>query len=96
MGLLNALRRMGFAKGQMTVHGFRGTFSTLLNERKLEWGFDGDIIEAQLAHKEGDKIRAAYNHASYLEQRRALLQRWADYLDELRDSAGRSVARGRI
>ena len=96
MGLLNALRRMGFAKGQMTVHGFRGTFSTLLNERKLEWGFDGDIIEAQLAHKEGDKVRVAYNHASYLEQRRALLQRWADYLDELRDSAGRSVARGRI
>ena len=56
-----------------------------MNEKKLEWGFDGDIIEAQLAHKEQNTVRDAYNHASYLDKRRELLQRWADYLDELRN-----------
>jgi integrase len=49
-----------------------------------EQGFDPDHIEKQLAHKEKDKIRDAYNHASYLEQRRALMQAWADHLNELR------------
>jgi integrase len=60
-------------------------FSTMLNERKLAWGIDRDVIEAQLAHKEENAVRGAYNHASYLEQRRDMLQNWADYLDELRD-----------
>ncbi|MDR2124885.1 MAG: hypothetical protein LBP38_07915 [Desulfovibrio sp.] len=67
----------------MTVYGFRAMFSTLFNEQ----GFDPDHIEKQLAHKEKDKIRDAYNHASYLEQRRTLMQAWADYLDELRAKA---------
>ena len=84
MALLNGIRRMGFSKEEMTIHGFRAMFSTILNEKKLEWGFDGDIIEAQLAHKEQNAVRDAYNHASYLDKRRELLQRWADYLDELR------------
>lgn len=44
----------------MTIHGFRAMFSTILNEKKLEWGFDGDIIEAQLAHKEQNAVRGAY------------------------------------
>jgi integrase len=83
VGLLNALRRMGYSKDVMTVHGFRAMFSTLFNEQ----GFDPDHIEKQLAHKEKDKIRDAYNHASYLEQRRTLMQAWADYLDELRAKA---------
>lgn len=87
MALLNALRRMGYGKEDMTVHGFRGTFSTMLNEKKLEWGFDSDVIEAQLAHKEKSAVRGAYNHASYLEQRRRLMQMWADYLDALRSGA---------
>lgn len=84
MALLNAIRRMGFGKEEMTIHGFRAMFSTILNEKKLEWGFDGDIIEAQLAHKEQNAVRGAYNHASYLDKRREMLQRWADFLDELR------------
>lgn len=85
MALLNGIRRMGFSKEEMTIHGFRAMFSTILNEKKLEWGFDGDIIEAQLVHKEQNTVRDAYNHASYLDKRRELLQRWADYLDELRN-----------
>jgi integrase len=84
MGLLNALRRMGYAKGEMTVHGFRGMFSSLVNAKKLEWGIDADVIERQLAHTEGNKIRGAYNHAEYLPERRRMMSRWADYLDGLR------------
>jgi Integrase len=83
MGLLNALRRMGYEKGQMTIHGFRSMASTLLNEQ----GCRGDVIEAQLAHGERNAIRAAYNHASYTEERRAMMQGWADYLDGLRASS---------
>jgi len=84
MALLNAIRRMGFGKEDMTIHGFRAMFSTLLNEKKLAWGLDGDIIEAQLAHKEQNAVRGAYNRAEYLEPRRNMLQKWADYLDELK------------
>lgn len=79
MGLLNALRRMGYAKGVMTIHGFRSMASTLLNEQ----GYRADVIEAQLAHGEKNAIRAAYNHAEYLPERRQMMQEWADYLDEL-------------
>lgn len=84
MALLNGIRRMGFGKEEMTIHGFRAMFSTILNEKKLEWGFDADIIEAQLAHKEQNAVRGAYNHASYLDKRREMLQKWADFLDEIR------------
>lgn len=81
MGLLNAIRRMGYGKEEMTVHGFRGMASTLLNER----GYRADVIEAQLAHGDRNNIRAAYNHAQYLPERRQMMQEWADYLDELRN-----------
>lgn len=80
MGLLNALRRMGYGKEQMTVHGFRTTASTLLNEQ----GYNRDWIEAQLAHAEKNAIRDAYNRAEYLPERRKMMQEWADYLDSLR------------
>ena len=80
MGLLNALRRMGYGKEQMTVHGFRTTASTLLNEQ----GYRPDWIEAQLAHAERNPIRDAYNRAEYLPERRKMMQEWADYLDALR------------
>ena len=80
MGLLNALRRMGYAKGVMTIHGFRSLASTLLNEQ----GYRADVIEAQLAHGEKNAIRAAYNHAEYFPERRQMMQEWADYLDELK------------
>jgi hypothetical protein len=59
-------------------------FSTMLNERKLEWGFDGDVIEAQLAHKEPNAVKGAYIRTTYTEQRRDLLQKWANYLDSLK------------
>jgi integrase len=82
MGLLNALRRLGYGKDEMTVHGFRGMASTLLNEQ----GFRADVVEAQLSHHERNSVRAAYNHAEYLPERRNLMQVWADYLDGLRDA----------
>lgn len=79
--LLAALRRMGFTKEEMTVHGFRALASTLLNEQ----GYNRDWIERQLAHGERNSIRAAYNYAEYLPERRRMMQEWADYLDGLRE-----------
>ena len=80
-----ALRRMGYTKEEMTGHGFRSMASTNLNEM----GFHPDQIERQLAHVEGNKVRAAYNHAEYLPERKKMMQVWADYLDVVR--AGRDV-----
>jgi integrase len=74
---------MGYSKEQMTAHGFRSMASTRLNEL----GFPPDVIEKQLAHAERNKVRAAYNHASYLPQRREMMQFWADYLDSLKTGA---------
>jgi integrase len=81
MGLLNALRRLGYGKDKMTIHGFRSMASTLLNEQ----GYRPDVIEAQLSHGEKNAIRAAYNRAEYLPERQAMMQEYADYLDELRN-----------
>jgi integrase len=78
--VLVALRAMGYTKDQMTPHGFRSMASTLLNEN----GFNRDWIERQLAHVEGNNVRAAYNYAEYLPERRRKMQGWADDLDELR------------
>ena len=79
--MLKALERMGY-KGRMTGHGFRGVASTALNEM----GYRPDVIEAQLAHVEENRVRAAYNHARYTEERRELMQSWADYTDAVRQS----------
>lgn len=81
--LLNALRRLGYRREQMCIHSFRSIASTLLNEQ----GYRPDIIETQLSHVEGNAVRAAYNRSEYLEERRKMMQEWADYLDNLRDSA---------
>jgi integrase len=75
--LLFALYRLGY-RGLMTTHGFRALASTVLNESGL---FSPDVIERQLAHKESDKIRLAYNRAEYLEQRIAMMQWYSDWLD---------------
>jgi integrase len=81
---LNAgLRRLGFAQDEHTAHGFRSTASTMLNEQ----GFPPDVIELQLAHAERNKVRAAYNRAQRLTERRAMMQAWADYLDGLRNGS---------
>jgi integrase len=71
-----ALRRLGYSKDQMTGHGFRAMASTLLNEQ----GFPPDVIELQLAHIERNKVRAAYNRAQRLAERRQMMQAWSDYL----------------
>jgi integrase len=78
-----ALRRMGYGREQQTGHGFRAMASTLLNEQ----GWHRDAIERQLAHAERDGVRAAYNRAEYLPDRRRMMQAWADYLDVLRNGA---------
>ncbi|MEO7916457.1 MAG: tyrosine-type recombinase/integrase [Dokdonella sp.] len=75
-----ALRRLGYTGKDMTAHGFRALASTRLNEL----GYPVDHIERQLAHAERNKVRAAYNRAQYLDERRRMMQSWADYLDGLR------------
>ncbi len=82
--LLRALRRLGYEKTEMCIHGFRSIASTLLREK----GYPREIVEAQLAHKIHDAVEAAYNRAQYLEQRREMMQAWADYLDSLLLVAG--------
>ena len=79
-----ALGAVGYASNVQTVHGFRATASTMLAER-LE--FDPQIVEAQLAHAVKDANGRAYNRTSYIEQRRAMMQAWADYLDKLHTGA---------
>jgi integrase len=81
-----ALRRIGYTSEEMTAHGFRALASTLLNEQ----GWHPDLIELQLAHKERNKVRAAYNRAQRLTERRKMMQAWADYLDGLR-SGGKII-----
>ena len=81
--ILAALRRMGYSGDEMTGHGFRSMASTLLNEQ----GWNRDAIERQLAHAERDSVRAAYNYAEFLPERRKMMQAWADYLDTLRAAA---------
>lgn len=80
--LLFALYRLGY-KGKMTGHGFRAVASSALNEA----GYRPDVIERQLAHKEPNKVRGAYNRAEYLPERRAMMQQWADMVDALAKGA---------
>lgn len=74
-----SLRRMGYTKEEMTAHGFRSMASTILNEL----GWNRDAIERQLAHSERNGVRAAYNYAEYLPERKKMMQAWADHLDGL-------------
>lgn len=76
--MLYAMYRMGY-HGRATVHGFRAMASTALNEM----GFRADVIERQLAHEEQNAVRAAYNRAEYLTERRAMMNHWANHLDRL-------------
>lgn len=80
--ILGALKRMGYA-GRMTGHGFRGVASTILHEM----GFEHAHIELQLAHQERNQVSAAYNFATYLPQRRKMMQDWADHLEHMRVGA---------
>lgn len=81
--IITALKTLGYDSDVMTAHGFRTTASTLLNEQ----GWSPDAIERQLCHMPRDQVRAAYNRAQYLEERRRMMQAWADYLDSLKAGA---------
>ena len=76
-----ALRAVGVEKDKFTTHGFRHMASTRLNEL----GYRGDLIEIQLAHTQSNKVRAAYNHAEHLEERKEMMQDWSNYLDKLQN-----------
>lgn len=79
--VLAALRSMGIPKEKMCGHGFRAMARTLLDE---VLGFRPELIELQLAHSVRDPLGRAYNRTTHLEARREMMQRWADYLDELK------------
>jgi integrase len=74
-------------KGLITPHGFRAMASTILNEK----GYSADWIERQLAHVEGNGVRAAYNHAQYLPERRKMMQDWANWLDRVKSGKTTSI-----
>ena len=76
-----ALRRLGYAKDEMSAHGFRGMASTILHEQ----GWQTEYIELQLAHMEGNQVKAAYNHAQHMDERTKMMQAWSDYLYGLKE-----------
>ena len=80
-----ALRRLGFAKEEMSAHGFRAMARTLIAEQLP--GISPDVIEAQLAHGKSGPLGMAYDRAEFMQQRRHAMQTWADYLDKLRTGA---------
>ena len=80
-----AMRRLGFSGEEMTAHGFRALARTVIVENLP--GVDPEWIEAQLAHSKKGPLGAAYDRAQYLQQRRQMMQAWADYLDKLRHGA---------
>jgi integrase len=80
--ILSALRRLDFSKNEICGHGFRAMASTILHGQ----GWKSEYIERQLAHEERNHVKAAYNHAQYLPERREMMQAWADYLDTLKRS----------
>ena len=85
-----ALRAMGFSAEEVTGHGFRATARTMLHERL---SYSPDVIEAQLAHTVRDSLGRAYNRTEFVDQRREMLQTWADYLDKLRQGADPAALR---
>lgn len=84
-----ALRNLGFDNTMMTAHGFRAMARTLLDE---VLGFRPDFIEHQLAHAVRDPLGRAYNRTTHLEERKKMMQTWADYLDQLREGKGKVVS----
>jgi integrase len=85
--ILQGIKRLGYG-GRMTGHGFRSLFLTTLLE---ELGYPHEIADAQLAHSKGDNVRRAYDRTKYLEQRKAMMQHWSDYIDAIA-SGGKVIA----
>ena len=81
--LRSAIIMMGYAKEEMTTHGFRGIASTQIREINKN-KFSHDVIERQMSHEVGGKVQRAYDDADYLDERAELMQWWSDYLDELK------------
>ena len=81
--MLYALYRLGY-HGEATMHGFRAVFTTVANEAVK--GFDKDAIERALAHRERNRVRAAYHRSEYLDERRIMLQWWGDWLEAMERS----------
>jgi integrase len=79
--ILNALRRTGYTGDKQTIHGFRATARTLLDE---ELKFKPELIEHQLAHVVRDPLGRAYNRTQHLSERREMMQAWADWLDQIK------------
>lgn len=79
-----ALRRMGYTNDEMTPHGFRAMARTIMVEKL---NMHPDVIEAQLAHGKSGPLGAAYDRAQFMDQRRQMMNEWADYLDKLRHGA---------
>lgn len=86
-GVRQALRTLGFTNDEMTAHGFRAMARSLLAEQ----GWKTDAIERQLAHKASGPLGEAYDRASFLAERKAMMQSWADYLDSLARSVSKVV-----
>lgn len=89
--LNRALERMGYA-GHFSAHGFRATASTLLNEM----GYRPDVIERQLAHRERNRVRASYNQATYMAERKKMMQDWSNFLDALKKGDNVRPIRGKV
>lgn len=89
--LNRALERMGYT-GHFSAHGFRATASTLLNEM----GYRPDVIERQLAHRERNRVRASYNQASYMAERKKMMQDWSNFLDALKKGDNVRPIRGKV
>lgn len=81
--MTNRLRALGYGADVMSAHGFRSTASTILHEQ----GWGHDVIETQLAHLTGTATSRAYNRSLHLDERRKMMQSWANQLDALRDGA---------
>lgn len=81
--LISALRRMGYTKEEFVPHSFRAMFSTITYENMEEHGYSGEVIEALLSHKESNKVKEAYNRASYKKSMRGLIIWYAKYLDSV-------------
>jgi len=91
-GALGArLGALFYESSEHTPHGFRTTAATLLREKPL--AYDSDLVELALAHSHGNKVRGAYDRAERMDERREMLQAYADYLDELKAAV---TTRGRV
>lgn len=82
--LNQALRRLGYSKDEIVYHGFRAMASTIMHEKIGEHGIHSDAIERQLAHAERSGVKAAYNHAEYLKERRILMEWWSKWLVQIK------------